>query len=449
MNFFDYWTDHPLDELQSAWNRIPHNEYVEIGSLKGRAVCVLKIFSHTASFVIKPIVYLVTGVALMTIQSFIISINNQKPDPDEFRFHVFYLGANLILTAIVAPIGQVFQIFKATLGVLHPVCYFKKDELHPYFIKLANIAEELECETEFVEMIKNGSQIINKNLYFSSSRSYYYALFENNLFIICDQLASSQIPDDQKRAILDMLAPLPDNFDVTGINACSPGLGRILEQMRYCLDVPHDPEQIIPWLEALYKMNIFNLMAMQSDTVDKYWTSIFVGKEKELSEKKEELPMTASHFANVLIVNLGPQTGLSKNMIEIASHDPANSYRSLTQEDKKELLAIYHDLYSEGDYMDYLANHINSQPNGEIGLKPFRDYIIQTLCENISEEEIASSQQEVQEQFSLSDILADDPIYYVKFHYFLYPDVDPSDERSTDLNEEGIRLFLDIVQPKE
>lgn len=448
MNFFDYWVAKPSDELQSAWDRVPHTEYAQIGSLKGRAVCVLKIISHTASVVIKPIVYIATGITLIAMHSLVFIVTILTNPKEKVRMSFLHPGANLILTGCVSPIGQVFQVFKAIIGILHPACYFKEDELHKYFVQLAHIAEEMDCDDEFVKIIKDGAQSVNKNLHFTSSRSYYYALYKRDLSIICNKLNDSNLSDDQKIATLDMLAPLPDHPDITGINACCPGLGRILEHMRSYLDVPHDPEQIIPWLEGLYKIDILNLMTMQSDLMIKYWSSVFTINETEEVEEDRELALAANHFANFLIVTLGPQIGLSDDMIEIASQDLYTSIPCFVENEEEELLAIYNGLYSEDDFIAYLSNRINSQPDGEIGLKKFRDHITQLLCNSISEEEINSSLEEVQKQFNLSDILADDPIYYVKFHYYLYPDAHPSDECSTDLNEEGIKAFLAIVRHK-
>lgn len=443
MNFFDHWTPKPLDELQSAWNRVPHTEYSKIGSLKGRAVCVLKIFTHTASFVIKPSVYLVCGIALTVIGSPVALITKLKGGNKELRIDFLSLGVNLILTAVVAPVGQIFQIFKATMSLLHPACYFKKDKLHQYFVQLADIAKDVNCDPKLVKLIKNGSEIIHKKLYFSSSNLYYYALFERDLSIVCDKLSHSDLSHDQKFAILDMLVPLPDRPDETGINACSPGFGRILEQMCNCLDVPQNPEKIIPWIEGLYKVDILNLMAVKSDVVAKYWNTMDINEKPKVEKEWDRF---ASHFSNFLITNLGKQIGLPPKIIETASQDLTNLYHGFAGNDEKELLAIYHKLYSEKNWIDYLIKRINSQPDGGAGLKGFRNYIIEKLCENTSEKEIESSLKEVQNKFGLSVALADEPIYYVKYHYFLYPDAKPSDENSSDLNEKGIKAFLKITK---
>lgn len=441
MVFFDHWIANPINELKSSWHRVPHREYSKLYSLQGRAVCLLKIFSHASSIIIKPIVYFISGVALSIIS--LIALLIIKKTGEEIRFNFLNLGVQLILTALVAPVGQIYQVFKATMGLLFPSCYFKEDKLNKHFAKLAQIAEEIKSDPEFVELLKNGSEIVyKKNL--ADYRKYYEDLIEHNLAIIGDKLSSSDLPKERKKALLDNLVPLSDNQEITGINACLPGLLKILDKMCYCLDIPHHPEQIIPWLEVLFKMDILDKVVLQPEVAIKF--ASFSSKiEKEGKALTDVQDQSRIHYQNFIVVNLGDKIGLPKEMMEKASHDLINSYRQLIEDDENELLKIYHKFYSKENYVDFLSLQINSQPDGGMGLKEFRNHIIQKLCENLTEEEIKSSISEVKKKFGLRDIFADEPIYYVKFHYFLHPDLDdPSDERSSDLNSEGIKAFLKI-----
>ena len=52
----------------------------------------------------------------------------------------------------------------------------------------------------------------------------------------------------------------------------------------------------------------------------------------------------------------------------------------------------------------------------------------------------------MEDELGISSALSDEPIFYVKLHYLLHPLVEPEDERSTDLNEEGIRAFAATLE---
>jgi hypothetical protein len=320
------------------------------------------------------------------------------------------------------------------MGILHPGFYFKEDELDLYFAQLAKLAEDLACEQDLVDSFKNGPYIIAVALQTGGARLHYDALFKRDLAIICAKLQGTDLSDDEKMAVLKMFASLPSDLG-SGMNSCAPGIGRLLEQIRASLDVPHDPEKVMPWLEMQIKQEILYQIVMQHETEGGKYMQLI--DDPQFSKSK----MDAAHFGNVLIRDLGDRIELPKNMIDEASQDVIAQIAQLSEQDQEELIDTFNQKYTDQVLADYLVERINSQPDGRPGLKDFRQYMIQILAETVSDEDIEASIKEVQDQFKVGEAVASDPAFYVKLHYFLYPDVDPSDERSTDLNEEGIRAF--------
>lgn len=436
MILFDYISMQPMDELQSAWERVPSDEYAK-GGLKGRAVCVWKTCYHTIALVLKPIVYIALGSMMVgtnaTLQAQCLAQSLER------RLDLQQIGTNLILTGLVAPIGQIVQLFKAAMGILYPGFYFREDELSVYFNQLADLAKELDCEPELVDIFKNGAYTVSTSQIMDSQRNYYRALFKRDLAIICEKLSDDALPQDEKISILQMFAPLPSDPSGSGIAACNAGLGRLLEQICACLDVPKQPEKILPWLVVQYKEEILHQMVMQAEVSGKY---LRIADLPEMKDSK----MDAAHFGNILIVILGEKIGLSEEMIDQASQDIFARNSCLSESEQQELFDQFNQLFTEEALETYLMERINSQPDGKPGLKNLRDYIIQKLAENVSESEIEASKKEVQDKFAVSEILSDEPIFYVKLHYYCYPDAMPSDENSSDLNVEGIKAFTATLE---
>lgn len=432
MILVDFLSFEPWDELYAAYERVPSTEYSQMGSLKGRAICVWKTCYHAVALIIKPIGYIAIGILFCTLGA-LNSLENSMP----FKFKASLLGSNFILTGLVAPIGQIMMLFKATIGIVIPSFYFKENELDLYFDQLANFAEEFDCEQELVDLLKNGASILTISQQMGCTRCHYDALFKRDLAIICNKLQGTDLSDDEKVAVLKMFASLPSDLRGSAINGCAPGIGRLLEQICASLDAPKNPKEVMPWLEMQIKQEMLNQIVMQHEANG--------GKYMLLGEGTDT-KMDAAHFGNVLISVLGEEIQLPLSMIEKANQDIMVKLFCLPEEDHEELIELFNQEYTEQVLADYFIGCINSQPDGRPGLKDFRNYIIQALTEAVSEDEIEASKEDVQDKFKIGDALADDPIFYVKLHYFLYPDIDPSDEKSTDLNEEGIRAFAATLE---
>jgi len=431
MILIDYFSLEPMDELQTALERVPHDEFAKMGSLEGRLVCIWKSVYHAAALVLKPAIYITFGLIFLGAQNML-----QASHPEaKIKFKCVELGVALIKTGLISPVGQIAQLFKAVMGILYPGFYFKEDELTVYFKQLATFAEELECEQVLIDIFKEGS-VNNVEQQFGTSRHYYRALFQKDLAIICAKLQESDLDKDEKISILKMFAPSANDLGRSGIYSCMPGFGRLLEQICACLDVPKEPEKVIPWLVSQFKQEILQTIVMQADASGKYLQFIDQLDDEELDPKTD-----AAHFGNVLILHLGAKIGLSNEIIDHASQDAIAQFDLFPEDEQEELLDQYNGLFTEEALEKYLMERINSQPDGKPGLKDLRNYMIQKLAEGVTDSEIASSKIEIQEKFHLGDALAEDPVFFVKLNYYLYPDADPSDERSSDLNEKGIRAF--------
>ncbi len=428
MIYFDFISGNPKDELQSAFQRVPSNEFAKIGSFKGRAICVYKICYHAIAGVGKPVVYVTVGLFILTSYKL---INAAKLSG--FRISPDRVSKNLILTGLVAPLGQIVQLFKAVLGILHPGFYFKEDILNDYCLQLADIAEEIGGEQPLVETLKQGSHLINKNLQTGLARMHYQSLIVNDLALICKKLKERDFSSDQKLAILKMLVPEGDQ--ASGLYACCFGLGRLLEQICSTLEVPQEPEKIVPWLAAQYKEEVLAQIIFQREAKGEFIRILKDDKGK---------PIDSVHYMNMLIVALGEKIGLPNEVIEKARKDFFVEMGDFFEEDKQKLLDEFHALYTEEALVLFLMQRINSQPDGKPGLKALRTYIMQKLADQASDAELEASKPDIQKKFNVDDEMADDPGYYVMLHYFLHPEIDRFDDRHTDLNEKGIRAFANM-----
>lgn len=435
MFLIDHMTTTPKDELFSSMQRVPSTEFAQIGSLKGRAVCIWKTAYHAAAILVKPAVYIVAGSAFLVLSYMV-----KFAVGDAARFSWVQCSVNIILTGLVSPLGQIMQLFKAAIGILHPGCYFKEDELDPYFRALATLAQDAGCEPSFVEILKKGSEIIASSLQIGHARVFYHALFERDLAVIVEKLSDPDMPKQEKQAVILMLAPLPSDPLASGIYACPAGFGRLLEQICCCLDIPKEKAFILPWLVAQFKVEIIHDMLMREGLCEKFV------KDLDIPDAESTLKKNTAHYGNLLIAKLGDQMKLSPEMIENASKDLIVEMRILKDEDKVELMKLFESQYTEEALASYLMSRLNSQPDGSRGLHDFRTHVIQKLTEGISEEECKASQQDVEKELGISSVLSDEPIYYVKLHYLLYPLALPEDERSTDLNEEGIKAFAATLE---
>lgn len=458
-NVIDYIEFTPLGELERSFNRVPSAKYAKFTSWNGRMICLWKVAQHTVGIILKPAFYLALGIVMMIGLS-LIKINpsgfqkakTELKENEIEKFSLFdfestpelysnqmWVGLSLTSCGLAAPLSQAIQLVKAMCGVVYPRCYFVDDELYPYFMELAAVANEVGGSKTLVALLEEGANIVADKLYSNDAKSHFNALFKRDLGLICEKFKEPSFPKAEKLAILNMLAPLSED-DASGIKGCPPGFARILEQICASLNVPSEPEKVIPWLVAQYKEEVLNRMIMQAATTNDqpdrpHW-----------HETVCKINVDPAHRANALIARLGQELRFPEEMIDQAAKDSIGMLKPLCKDEQTEIATAFNELCTEDDLIEYLGARINSQKDGGPGLSAFRMHVLQTLADNVVEEELDASKDEVQKKFELSDALADDPSFYVKYHYQLFPDVDMHDERHTDLNAEGIRKFISTLE---
>lgn len=122
----------PSAELKNTFHRTESSHKHQISSPKGRGVCLLMILPHLGGIVAKPLLY--TGLAVKefavgTFKLFIKLIPHSGQISRRASAH-FKQGLGYSGNVIVAPLGQIVQLFKAILGgVVHPGAYFKSNSI--------------------------------------------------------------------------------------------------------------------------------------------------------------------------------------------------------------------------------------------------------------------------------------------------------------------------------
>lgn len=446
-NFFDYNAFSPREELRLACQRTYSEKLNHPFSLKGRVICLLRVFTHSASIVLKPLHYLATTIGLLVTVHFFgkeASLNKlkeilkKKPNEEIAEMIDTYENNPELLqresekakdkffTVITAPFSQVIQIFKAALGVIYPGFYFKNDELIPYIKELATIAKQVDCSPDLIERLERGSMIIHKSLNDCPNREYYYAQFQRDIAFICNKFSDPQFPSSRKHALLSMLNPHPKG---SGIESCTPGLGRILQQIRINIDIPEDPQIVIPWLVDQIQGELINVMVMQADTTK--------GQQDcpEWHTTIRQMALTPGHKGNAMILTMGDSIGLSEEMMDQAKKDiSAIRIEALSPEELEGLLQAFKTLLKEAGLVKSLMAQINSQPDGSPGLKTFRNHMTRVLADKVAKDHPENE---------------DPSTTAIKLYYLHGGEGDPLDESFSDLNEEGVRAFVATLSSRE
>ncbi len=407
-------------QINDAFNFIPHPTYSDGYSLEGRLFSFGMACKHLIYLPVEPILYFSLGLGSLAIHY---SLKDKVKEVSEISF--YEIGKSLLISAFIAPIIQIIFIAKAILGIIHPGFYFKPTLLKVYFDELALLAQELGCEEKLGELFKKASANLLEE--FSYGRQEYYLnLFEVDLAIITKKLREDQLTKEDKIAILKMFDsyPMEKDDDGSGLSACPPGFGRLLEQICYSLNTPQKEELILPWLIVEHKLAIINQIIMLWD-----------------AKKKISALIDPPHFFNIILVKIGKKIGIPDHMIETPRKDHLVDSAALSEKEEIEFLKLFNLKYSKKCTVTYLLERINSQYDGRPGLKNFRNSIIKKLSEIATEKEILESKTEIKDLFKIGDDLAEDPSFYVKWRYFLYPSIDPSDERASDLNEAAILAY--------
>lgn len=359
--------------------------------------------------------------------------------------------ASIVCAKVFLSLGLITLLYRhqleKNLGMSNSEYSKKKNVLNPYFLKLSQIAKDAGCNSALCQLLTKGAEI-RANIYINENLDKYYDTFiESKLKIICEKLEKNALNNEEKQTIIEMFKPKTYNkkdHGDTGIYACCPGFGRLLEQICDVLDVPQDNNKIIPWLIAQYKTEIINLIAMNESS--KKYLSLLKDIDVDIPKDsifQKYLKYDEVHFGNLLVNLIGKEIGLPNDVIQFAAKDPWGTVIRFSSKEKDDLLKMYKTKFQTKEAVEFLKQRVNSQPDGRPGLKGFREFAIQKLTENVSDQELESSKNKLMQQ-GVSKNMADDPSMYVQFHYFQNPHSKPSDENHSDLNEAGINKFLEI-----
>lgn len=440
LNFFDYLVSSPMLEIQAAFDRTDAAEDLgNFGSLHGRAVCLLRIATHTASIVLKPVFYLSLAITnMIVIQLIFLGIMPNEPhnkavgiDKDvlifennpELKSRMFASLNDLMLTAPAAILSQIIQTVKAALGVLYPGIYFRKDELSPLLHRVARIARDVHCQQDLIEELEKGAEAITLDCV---NKSYFQAEYIRDLTFIVTRLENPIIPDSRKVGVLSMLNPDHES----GIKACPAGLGRILQQMCAAIEVPNDPALIIPHLLTQFKSEILNKMILDVEhDLEKQglprWKTVL-----------RRIGLDPAHRGTALISAIGRHIALPDETIARADQDylVASQKVQLSLHDHNSLIEEFNQRFSRHNKVTFLKACINSHADGSPGLRRFREQAIEAFTPLITKDMLIAN--------GLED--GDEVMYIITQYQENHGQGNPSGNPGfNDLNDQAIALLLD------
>lgn len=276
MNFIDYHAASPKEELKNAFFRTNLDGLGKFGSLKGRAICLLKVATHTSCIVLKPLRYLIFGSLSVLLIHLLAKGKLKGPSFDkdpffqrirvlennpEFKKRAYSTLKDMMLCAPVAVLSQVIQVIKAVFGIFHPGFYFKNDPLTPLMQRLAVVARTVGCQNSLIQELDKGSKAINIS---GTNNAYIRVKYTQYLNAIVTKLEDTNIPNSQKLRVLSLLN-IDEDTDISGIQGCIAGLGRVLKDMDAMLNVPENPADVVSFLLEKLKMNIITQMVLAAE----------------------------------------------------------------------------------------------------------------------------------------------------------------------------------------
>lgn len=464
INYFDSVNMLPGEEYSSAFDKIASVEYYDFYSLEGHAVCVLKAAKHALNIILKPVFYFVTGIIALAMAIF---GDYEQEEYDQKFTHAI----NNIACGFVAIFSETVKTIQALAGIFHPGVYFEKDEFAQSFRSLAEIGTTMGLDMDLNNLLYNGSEIINQKLNHCYGKEYYKKFFLEKITFIASELSKPEFSAERAKNILLLLKPdTTSDLDPSGINSCPPGFGRLLEQICLQLSVPADSKEILHWVASQHQQEVINLMLLQSASTAKpipdpnqegltpeerqalikeLMDFAFNGPSHDKNDPKyrawhelvDKVSHDNMHRANALVNHIGEAIGLPQSMLDYAQMDLYSTH-PITEEEKKQLIEVFFNIYNEKYVVDFLLRSINSGEDGSPGMKKFRGEIIVKLSEMVTPEVLEQNKAFVGEATGCNEQFQDDPSHYVRAFYHLHPKmIDSSSEKYTDLNEIGLRAY--------
>lgn len=204
----------PKQELKNNFYRTEHNNFHKGSSIKGRAVCLLRVPAHFAGIVAKPIMYSALGTISLGTTLFYTAKgvlqtlrheNTAGTTKNRNRaFKAIFLHTGNVL---VSSVGQVAQLIKAIAGILHSAAYFKKPEnngsnplvAQPWWEKATEMRKAI--GRIHLENPEDASSAID-----NIKKEYYQAFPE------IKAVEPNRLPDEVKNQPLGLVFHLTNNF---------------------------------------------------------------------------------------------------------------------------------------------------------------------------------------------------------------------------------------------
>lgn len=378
-----YISPNPIKELQTAFNKAER----PAGSMgKLRVYCLLLAPAHLANVVVKPIIYTALAVGCLALTLLCIAGDGYHLVPEFAKRTILYTCC-----AVVAPVGQVFQLYKATLGVFNPNIYFApgrrprlaldplkaemdSEPLRPMRYYASKLVEHVD---EVVE--KGGLSVIQSNA-LSRLRSY----LDHNVFkdridstirfnpaysvslpqsglesyrTLCKRFSEEDFPLEKKKEALLRYE--------SERHQCVPGEANLLTDICSALDEPADIALRIPWLIARYKVEVLRNLSSEKD-VD-------------------------ANFINYLFKSKGELLGLPAAVIKTAKADcfaDIHAHSHLVGL----IISEYKTKISPKDLFSFIENYINEASSSR---KAFRAEILGLMANEVSDELVAGAEENI------------------------------------------------------
>ncbi len=319
-------------------------------------------------------------------------------------------------------------------------------------LALSKIARKAGCLPRIVAALKRGTNILARGLASLEDKQqlYYLFIYKRAFALMYEKFNEPTYP---KEKIVTLLSPLEPSAEVdkdgapvdSGMKACPQGVGALLETIRNTIDVPADPQKILPWLRVQYAETVINTMVAQAAKRNKPELEAQADKEhpwrKILRDKCHD-----TNQVNAIIKMIGGLANLPAEMIKIAKKD---DYAPVVPSIAEALADTFLELHTVEGFNAFMLGRINGSSCADRGLQEYREYIIKTLGQAASDTEIVASRPAIAKAYAAFGVDASDIdlSYYAQYHYCIKRDefLIPTSDKLFNLNMKAIKKFIEIT----
>lgn len=355
-----YLSVNPSQELSIAFNKA---EMPSVSQGTQRMYCVLYANVHLAGIVVKPFVYTACAVCALGATALLIIGGQFHLVPTCAKQAFLYAGC-----AMVAPVGQLFQLSKAALGILNPHVYFGLPGLHSYTSQLGRHVAELLRTGSLSELERSKltrlrvyllctDHIGEINSHCDAHPEYKFSLPQSYLesySILCEFFNDRDFPLDKR---LEALMRLESERE-----QCVPGRANLLADICSGLEEPTDITMRIPWLIARYKVEVLRAICVREGH--------------------------NANYCNYIFKTYGVELGLPASVIRTAK---ADNYAEVFEsyDTPKYVIEEYRRQINESDLLNFIENYINGASASRAA---FRAHILEALAQKVDDETLKAAE---------------------------------------------------------